>query len=515
MPYDWLQFNGDAQHSGDNSSETILSQTTVHSLTQSFRVPLPSIADGAPAVLTGVATPSGTRDLLFLTTKAGHLLALDAHTGATIWSHQYGPGSCRINGTGGPCYTTSSPAIDPGRAFVYSYGLDGHVHKYAVGDGTETTSGGWPELVTLKAFDEKGSSALAIATAHSGATHLYATHAGYPGDNGDYQGHVTAIDLATGSQRVFNSLCSDQTVHFVERPGTPDCASVQSGIWASAGVVYDAATDRILVATGNGTFGPAQQSWGDTVLELNPDATGALGGPVDSYTPATFQNLQNADSDLGSTAPAILPAPASSAFPHLGLQAGKDGVLRLLNLDNLSGQSGGPSPGHTGGELQTLNVPQGGQVVTAPAVWVNPADGSTWAFVANASGVAGLKLVIGAGGSPTLGTMWHGTTGGTSPLVANGVLYFASPGNVYALEPTKGTELWHGSIGGIHWESPVVANGTLYVTDESGNLTAFAASLASVPALSPAAMGLLAAALWLFGLRRTGARTALAGHRDA
>ena len=48
------------------------------------------------------------------------------------------------------CYTTSSPAIDPDLQFVYSYGLDGFVHKYQVGNGTEITSGGWPEHVTLK-----------------------------------------------------------------------------------------------------------------------------------------------------------------------------------------------------------------------------------------------------------------------------------------------------------------------------------------------------------------------------
>ena len=52
------------------------------------------------------------------------------------------------------------------------------------------------------------------------------------------------------------------------------------------------------------------------------------------------------------------------------MQGGKDAKLRLLNLDDLSGQGG---PGHTGGEIGPLvDVPQGGQVLTAPAVWINP-----------------------------------------------------------------------------------------------------------------------------------------------
>ena len=34
--------------------------------------------------------------------------------------------------------------------------------------------------------------------------------------------------------------------------GTPDCAQKQSAVWARPGVVYDAATDKIYAATGNG-----------------------------------------------------------------------------------------------------------------------------------------------------------------------------------------------------------------------------------------------------------------------
>jgi len=60
---------------------------------------------------------------------------------------------------------------------------------------------------------------------------------------------------------------------------------------------------------------------------------------------------------LGSTAPAILPTPANSVVRHLAVQGGKDALLRLINLDNLSGQG---APGHTDGEIsQPIGVPQG------------------------------------------------------------------------------------------------------------------------------------------------------------
>src|SRR5262249_9192834 len=160
----------------------------------------------------------------------------DAATGATVWSHQYGPGTCRINNGSSVCFTTSTPAIDPTRTHVFSYGLDGKVHQYAVADGSEVTTGGWPELVSNQPFDEKGPGALTVATAAGGTSYLYVGSGGYPGDNGDYQGHITVIRLSDGVQRVFNAICSNQNLHFAETPATPDCASVQSAVWARAGV---------------------------------------------------------------------------------------------------------------------------------------------------------------------------------------------------------------------------------------------------------------------------------------
>jgi hypothetical protein len=51
---------------------------------------------------------------------------------------------------------------------------------------------------------------------------------------------------------------------------------------------------------------------------------------------------------------------------------------------------------------------------------------------------------------------------------------------VLAREPTTGERLWSSdqenageSIGNIHWESPIVVNGKLYVSDESGAMTAY------------------------------------------
>ena len=470
--YDWLQLNFDPQHSGNNTKETKISASNVSGLARLFQATLPDIADGAPVYLGGVDSANGQRDMLFATTKSGDIVALDAHTGEQVWVQHNPAGNCKINLGSRTCYTTSSPVIDPNRQFVYSYGLDGKVHKYRADDGTEITEGGWPEIATLKGFNEKGSSALAFATAKDGKTYLYMANSGYLGDLGDYQGHITAINLANGSQNVFNANCSDQAVHFEQTPATPDCPAVQTAIWARPSVVYSPDTDRIYMTTGNGDFAPAQHDWGDTVFALNPDGTGTNGNPLDSYTPADYQALDDRDVDLGSTAPAILPAQPNGPVQHLAVQGGKDAILRLLNLDDLSGRG---EVGHTGGEVSTVRVPQGGPVLSQPAVWVNPADNNTWVLVANGNGISGLKLGLGANGKPVLQSVWQDRSGGFSPIVANNVLYYAGTGGIRALNPTDGTELWSDAgIGGIHWESPIVANGVLYITDESKHLTGYA-----------------------------------------
>lgn len=480
---DWLEFNRDPQHTGQNESEWRISRDNVYSLKTLFRAPMLDVADGPPVYLSQVETAAGTRDLLFATTSAGFVVAHDGCTGTRVW---YAPAIA------GPRWTTSLPTVDSDRQFVYSYQLDGSVHKFRVGDGSEITGGGWPQPTTLKPDVEKGSSDLSIVLARDGRRFLYATHAGYPGpgpgDQGDYQGHVTAIDLDAGTQRVFNTLCSDRAFHFDESTVAPrDCSHLRAAVWGRAGVTYDPVTDRILFTTGNGDFDGNQggREWGDTVLALPPDLSTADGMPADSYTPTDFQDLDDNDEDLGSSNPLILPDPVSGGPSRIAVQTGKDGQVRLLDVSDLSGQGG---PGHVGGERAIMPLPQGGEVLTSPASWVDPQDQSVWVFIANDNGISGLRLV--AGGlqqervrrtSPTsrrtapATVMWTQMRGGTSPIVANGVLYYAGSGFIAALNPRTGQELWsdHG-VGQIHWQSPILVNGVLYVTDNTPVLLAYA-----------------------------------------
>ncbi|MDQ3864962.1 MAG: PQQ-binding-like beta-propeller repeat protein, partial [Actinomycetota bacterium] len=238
--------------------------------------------------------PKGSRDVLYATTRDGTIVALDAASGEILWSHR----------PSGPQITTSSPVADPSGRFVYSYGLDGALHKYASTTGEEEKGGGWPSQITRMPQTEKGSSALNISNGR-----IYATTSGYIGDAPPYQGHVVAIDEATGSEQVFNSLCSD-VAHLLS---AEECSSERSGIWARAGTVVDNATESVFAATGNGPYDADSggNDYGDSVLKLRRDNLQLL----DSYTPQTYRQLEEEDADLGSTAPALLPEIPLSKTP--------------------------------------------------------------------------------------------------------------------------------------------------------------------------------------------------------
>jgi hypothetical protein len=288
---------------------------------------------------------------------------------------------------------------------------------------------------------------------------------------------------------VFNVMCSDLAMHFVENgtPGVDDCnyaddppifrRGQMSGIWGRGGATYDAATNRVYIATGNGDFNAngAGLDWGDSVLALAPDGTGSGGGmPLDSYTPANYVDLYNGDTDLGSISTVIMQPPSGSSVAHLGMQTGKDAELRLIDLDDMSGSGG---PGNVGGELQLIDVPQGGGGMREqPATWVDD-GGTAWLFVANRNGLSGLTLGL-DGSTPALSPAWQVGDSTTSPVVANGVLYSISDCGggscIVARDPASGDALWTSdNIGSPHWQSPIVVDGTVFVMDGDGVLWAF------------------------------------------
>jgi hypothetical protein len=459
----WTQFNAPPE----GTPRQVLGAGNVAFLNMLWRIALPEVVDGAPVYVSDAELPNGaTRDLVIVATTAGRLVAIDGRSGSEVWETEP---------PAGPRWTTSSPAVDPNREFVYAYALDGYVHKYRIADGSEVTGGGWPELVTLKGSVEKGSSPLTIATAKNGTSYLYMTVAAYPepGDDGDYQGHLVTVNLRTGEQKIFNAGCSDKLFHFVENGNeSNDCGHTQGGIWGRAGAVYDSVTDRVFVTTGNGVYDADHggYNWGSSVVALRPDGSLDRGTPLDTYTPSDYERLNVLDLDLSSASVALLPMTGTRTLPRLGVQAGKDSLLRLLDLSDLSGKGG---PRHLGGELDTIAVPQGGHLVMHPATWYDATTKTIWVFVGNFHGISAFTIDTSAA-TPQFVQQWSREETATSPVVVNNVLYYAGSAGMQAVRPTTGSVLWRdANIAHVHWQSPIVVNGTIFIADGAGYLTAY------------------------------------------
>jgi hypothetical protein len=141
--------------------------------------------------------------------------------------------------------------------------------------------------------------------------------------------------------------------------------------------------------------------------------------------------------------------------------AGKDGVLRVLELSGLDGHP--PSSHHTlGGEVQRLSIPGGGELFTTPAVWQHA--GRTTTFIADEGGTAAYVLHSGR-----LYRAWENSTPGTSPVLAGGLLYVydlsAGGIDVYGSGSASPIAKLAGQPG--HWNSPIVVDG--HVVEPEGN----------------------------------------------
>jgi hypothetical protein len=253
---------------------------------------------------------------------------------------------------------------------------------------------------------------------------------------------------------VFNTLCSDRHDQVLD---PSSCGSSDSAIWSRAGAVVIPGSRRLLITTGNAPFN-GRTDWGDSVLMLAPDASRLL----QSYTPTYQAELENTDSDLGSTAPAPLPLPGrGKARYRYAVQGGKDGKVKLLSLSRLNGTpAAGPQ---TAGEVQVLD---GAWAFTAPVVWRT--HGRVFVLSADSGGTVAYEF---GGRRPRLHVVWRNGTSGSSPVLAGGLLYVydVSNGGVNVYRPRSGRKVGTLSSGSGHWNSPIVVDGRIALGEGDAN----------------------------------------------
>ncbi len=134
-----------------------------------------------------------------------------------------------------------------------------------------------------------------------------------------YHGWLMAYDPKTLEQRAVLNV-------------TPD--GDQGGIWASdTGLAADS-QGNVYVPTANGTFDASSggRDYGDSVLKLAIDGSSIV--IRDYFTPYDQARLSEADADLGSSGPTLLPD-QPGPHPHLLIQPTKGSVIYVIDRDRM------------------------------------------------------------------------------------------------------------------------------------------------------------------------------------
>src|SRR5262249_33682763 len=114
------------------------------------------------------------------------------------------------------------------------------------------------------------------------------------------------------------------------------------------GIAADA-SGNIFIPSGNGDFDttnvPATAT-GDSIIKLG--TTNQILTQLDYFTPFNQSSLESTDTDLGSGGVVILPDQPGT-FPHILVQAGKEGRIYVVNRDKMTTNDSHycPAPGCT------------------------------------------------------------------------------------------------------------------------------------------------------------------------
>ena len=335
---------------------------------------------------------------VLVATETNQVAAIDDASGAVEWSHQFGtpwnvsdiPGCTDITPTSG---ITSTPVIDPATGIAYFV-----TKAYIAGDSgpseiemhaVDMTSGdeepGWPVVFRGTASNDPTST---FNPAHLIARPSLLLLGGvvYAGlgslcDTTPFQGWVIGVNTATAR---LSTLWTTEA----------HAAALGGGgsVWQSGSGLVSDGPDTMLLVTGNGVTpapGPGQAQpppgyLGNAVARLTVQPDGSLEA-TDFFAPADAATLNDDDLDQGSGGIAALPDQMGTAsHPHLLVQAGKSGIVYLLDRDHLGGEAQSPGGGDAdvqefGGGTAPAGGPQGiGQVYGTAAAW--PGDGR-WVYL--------------------------------------------------------------------------------------------------------------------------------------
>jgi hypothetical protein len=320
-----LTQHNDKSRTGVNPDETILTPSDVN--VNNFGKLFTNSVDGAvyaqPLYVAKVKIGDGKpHNVVYVATENNSVYAFDADSaGITYWHKNFG-----LPWNPAPCGDlipvvgiTGTPVIDLDSNTLYvdtklGSGLNQttgthQLHALSIFDGSEKFGG--PVTVSPNNFNGTTQAQRpGLLLSHGVVYAAYGSHC----DSGLYHGFLLGFDAHTlAPLYTFN----------VTPTGT------QGAIWQSG---TGPAMDRdgnIYVVTGNGTY-DGISNFGESFLKLSDSLS-----VEDSFTPPNFADLNLHDQDLGSSGATLL------VPPHFVIGIGKDGILHLVDRNDMGGLGGG------------------------------------------------------------------------------------------------------------------------------------------------------------------------------
>ncbi len=408
---------------------------------------------------------------VIVATESDVVEALNAVTGAVLWSTTLGtpvPLSDLPCGNIDPEGITGTPVIDPVTGTLYVDALvsttaNGPRHEiFALNVATGQILPHYPidlqaslaaKGFTLDSTTQGERSALLFLDGN-----LYITFGGRSGDCGTYHGAVAQVSGVDGSIGGFWAT-----------------RGKAGGIWSQGGADSDGTS--IFVTTGN-TMDATGWSDGEAIIRLKPGLAHSS-STKDYFAPANWNTLDADDADLGGTEAISLSVPVSGGKPvERVIALGKDGNAYLTDAKALGG---------IGGQLAVTSV-SNTRIITATAVYATDSialvafrngDGKTCSgssismlHVTSAAVSEAWCAPLDGGGAPVVTT----TDGTANPIVwAVGA---AGDQLLHGFDALTGAVVFNGggaanAMAGLrNFATPLIAQGRIYVAGQ-GKIYAF------------------------------------------
>jgi hypothetical protein len=451
------------------------------------------------------AQPVVAGPTVIVATENDQVYGLNAVTGTVSWSDNLGPaepssvqGCSNLTPSVG---ITGTPVYDPASGTVYLVALVndgpdvGHPHYYLYALDAQTGSVQWRTVIQGAAINSPTQVFAPLAQRQRTGLLLlngliYVGFASYC-DFSTYTGVVASVSTTTKAVTLWSA-----------EAGLTDN---QAGIWHAGGGLMSDGPGRVFLTTGNGISpvpGPGTappQELGDATVRLNVASDGTMSA-ADYFSPANAPTLDSKDLDLGSGGPVGLSF-GSASYPHLLVEAGKDGRVFLLNRDNLGGREQGP--GNTDLVVSQAGPYQGEwghPAAFGPTPSVSSATSSDYVYyvgrndnlrylqfgiggsgkpvltdVANSSTTfpytSGSPVVTSNGNDPASATVWEVALNGSSSMIE---AFAGAPGTgCTGTSPCSMKPIWSAPIGtATEFSVPATDSGRIYVAT-SGTVFGF------------------------------------------